>query len=58
MDIFQNLFGKVSSGGYVQIDDYGHREGCRKAVEDFQKAKNIRFDLQQIDYTGFGFRKD
>ena len=57
MDIFCNLFGKVPSGGYVQIDDYGHWEGCRKAVEDYQKAKNIIFALEQIDYTGFGFRK-
>lgn len=57
MDIFSNLFEKVSAGGYVQIDDYGHWEGCRKAVEDYQKAKGVRFPLEQIDYTGFGFRR-
>jgi len=57
MDIFCNLFEKVPLGGYVQIDDYGHWDGCRKAVEDYQKAKNMRFALEQIDYTGFGFRK-
>jgi hypothetical protein len=57
MDIFSNLFEKVPAGGYVQIDDYGHWEGCRKAVEDYQKAKGVRFPLEQIDYTGFGFRR-
>lgn len=57
MDIFRNLFEKVSAGGYVQIDDYGHWEGCRRAVEDYQKIQGIKFFLEQIDYTGFGFRK-
>lgn len=57
MDIFSNLFEKVPVGGYVQIDDYGHWEGCRKAVEDYQTAKGVRFSLEQIDDTGFGFRR-
>jgi hypothetical protein len=57
MEIFSNLFEKVPQGGYVQIDDYGHWDGCRKAVQDYQTAKKIRFPLEQIDYTGFGFIK-
>lgn len=31
----EHLFGKVVSGGFVIIDDYGAYEGCRRAVDEF-----------------------
>ncbi|MBP0001016.1 MAG: glycosyltransferase [Cyanobacteria bacterium SID2] len=58
IDIFQNLYDRVVPGGAVQIDDYGHWEGCRKAIEDLQAQWCVRFNLQPIDYTGVWFRKD
>ena len=57
MDIFNNLYARVVPGGFIQIDDYGWWEGCRQAVEDFQKKSGLRFDLKQIDETGFCFRQ-
>jgi tetratricopeptide (TPR) repeat protein len=57
MDIFSNLYDVVIPGGVVQIDDFGHWEGCRKAVRDFERMSGGIFDLQRIDYTGAWFQK-
>jgi len=57
MEIFSNLYGAVTAGGVVQIDDYGHWEGCRQAVHDFELTSGEVFDLQKIDYTGVWFKK-
>jgi Macrocin-O-methyltransferase (TylF) len=40
MDILQNLYDKVSPGGFVIIDDY-HLEPCRRAVTDFRASHEI-----------------
>jgi glycosyltransferase involved in cell wall biosynthesis/predicted O-methyltransferase YrrM len=57
MDIFNNLYDSVVPNGIVQIDDYGHWEGCRKAVHEFEHSRGERFSLHQIDYTGVWFQK-
>jgi predicted O-methyltransferase YrrM len=46
------LFDRVSPGGVIQIDDYGHWEGARKAVDEFLKGRGLRPSLRWIDYTG------
>lgn len=30
-----HLYDRVSPGGFIQIDDYHHWQGCRKAVDEF-----------------------
>lgn len=57
MEIFSNLYDAVVPGGVVQIDDFGHWEGCRKAVRDFERMSGEVFDLRKIDYTGVWFHK-
>jgi predicted O-methyltransferase YrrM len=47
-----HLFDRVSPGGVIQIDDYGHWEGARKAVDEFLDARGLRPRLRWIDYTG------
>ena len=39
----------VSKNGVVMIDDYGHHQGCRKAVDEYFKNKNVW--LHRVDYT-------
>jgi hypothetical protein len=34
------------------IDDYGHWQGARKAVDDYFASNNLTYLLQRIDYTG------
>jgi hypothetical protein len=57
MDIFNTLYDRVVSDGFIQIDDYGHWEGCRQAIHEFERSQNVSFPLRTIDYTGVWFRK-
>ena len=47
-----SLYDRVSRGGVVQIDDYGHWKGARKAVDEFLAARCIPGPLRYLDYTG------
>ncbi|MEK6578396.1 MAG: TylF/MycF/NovP-related O-methyltransferase [Bdellovibrionota bacterium] len=47
-----HLFSRVSPGGVVIIDDYGHWAGARKATDEFLKKTGIPLLLNRIDYTG------
>ena len=42
----------VGDYGVLIIDDYGHWEGAREAVDEYFSEKNIRILLNRIDYTG------
>jgi hypothetical protein len=55
--ILENLYVQTQPGAYLQIDDYGYWDGCRKAVEEFEAELGERFDLEVIDATGVCFRK-
>ena len=46
------LYGKVVSGGFVIVDDYGCYEGCKKAIDEFMKQKRVRAYLSHIDIEG------
>lgn len=49
MDI---LFPKLSKAGVLIIDDYGHWQGAKKAIDEYVKNNNIPLFLSRIDYTG------
>jgi O-methyltransferase len=51
------LYDRVVPGGFVIVDDYGHWEGCKKAVDEFLSTQPHDIDLIRIDYTGRYFRK-
>jgi O-methyltransferase len=48
----ERLYDRVSPGGIIQFDDYGHWPGARKAVDEFLRARSIDSPLRYIDYTG------
>lgn len=48
----ETFYDLVVPGGTVQIDDYGHWAGCRKATDDFFDARGIKPHLTLLDYTG------
>lgn len=54
----ENLYDKVSPGGFIQIDDYGHWVGCRKAVDEFFQGRGLNPVLTCLDYTGVQFKKE
>jgi O-methyltransferase len=51
------LYGKVSLGGYVIVDDYGVITACRQAVDDFRASESIEASLTWIDESGVFWRK-
>jgi hypothetical protein len=46
-----HLYDKVVKGGVIVIDDYGHFEGCRRAVDEFIQSCGEPVLLGHIDYT-------
>ena len=48
----EKLWPCVSSGGVLIIDDYGHFEGARDAVDKYFTSSERSILLQRIDYTG------
>lgn len=48
----QHYYPKLSKNGVMIIDDYGHWQGCKKAVDEYFKTLNYFPLLQRIDYTG------
>ncbi len=47
-----SLYPKLSSGGYVIVDDYGALPSCRQAVTDFRNEFAITAEVRHIDWTG------
>lgn len=52
----ENLYDKVSPGGYVIVDDYNSWPSCRKAVTDFLAKRSLHPDIKTIDFTGVYWR--
>lgn len=46
------LFPRLSEGGVLIIDDYGHWQGAREAVDEYFATQNYKPLLHRIDYTG------
>lgn len=48
----QHLYPRLADGGVLIIDDYGHWEGCRQAVDEYFASGAVSpVLLQRIDYT-------
>ncbi len=56
-DILIHLYDQLVPGAYVQIDDYGHWDGCRKAVHEFEQERGVQFNLHKCDGAGVWFKK-
>ena len=52
LQILEELYTQVLPEGVIQIDDYGYWDGCRSAVGEFFKKRNIMFKPHHIDSTG------
>lgn len=48
----EHLFPRLAKGGVLIIDDYGHWQGARKAIDEYIKNNHVRILLNRIDYTG------
>ncbi len=57
MDILNALYHKVSTGGYIIVDDYHLLPPCKQAVSDFRSRTGITDPIQEIDGTGVFWKK-
>ena len=48
----ETLYPRLSPGGVLILDDYGHYEGARRAADEYFEARGERPLLSRIDYTG------
>jgi O-methyltransferase len=48
----EQLFPRLVSGGVLIVDDYGHWEGARKAVDEYITRQRLHLLLCRMDYTG------
>lgn len=47
----KNLFPRLCAGGVLIIDDYGHWQGARQAVDEYLARLSIPLYLSRIDYS-------
>ena len=47
-----HLYPRLVKGGVLILDDYGHWEGARKAVDEYIEEHKPRLLLNRIDYSG------
>jgi O-methyltransferase len=48
----EHLYPRLSEGGVLIVDDYGHWQGARRAVDEYLAAAGTPLLLSRIDYTG------
>jgi hypothetical protein len=48
----QHLYPRISPGGILLIDDYGHWRGSKQAVDEYLEEHGLPLLLQRIDYSG------
>ena len=54
----EHLYDDIISGGYIYIDDYRYYKGCKKAVDEFIKRRNLKVKLTEYGEWGKYFRKE
>jgi hypothetical protein len=57
MDALDNLYDRLSAGGYVVVDDYGVMQGCRRAVHDFLAGRGLTPEIVATDASEVWWRK-
>lgn len=48
----EHLYPRISAGGVLIIDDYGHFNGARNAVDEYLSENKVPILLNRVDYSG------
>lgn len=48
----EHLYPRLSPGGVLILDDYGHWQGCRQATDEYLAEQNTTLLLSRVDCTG------
>ena len=58
MEALENLYPKLSPGGFIIVDDFGAVQGCRQAVLDYRQMHLITEDIYNIGWTGIYWQRE
>jgi O-methyltransferase len=53
----ETFYQRVSDGGFIVLDDFGHWEGAREAFYDFCMEHSIKPLIERTGYTQAFWRK-
>ena len=56
-EALENLYPKVTPGGFVIVDDYGAFAACRQAVEEYRSAHGIDEPIHFVNQSAVYWRK-
>jgi len=56
-EALEYLYPKLSTGGYVLVDDYGSLDPCKQAVEDYRDKHSINEQLVWTDHAEVYWRR-
>jgi O-methyltransferase len=57
-DALKNLYPKLSSGGFIIIDDFNYLAATRQAVVDYRSRMGITAPMHQVDWSASWWRKE
>ncbi len=57
-DVLNNLYPKLSVGGYAILDDYYISPGCRKAIDEYRALHGITEPMTRIDSNAVFWRRE
>jgi O-methyltransferase len=58
MDAIKHLYPKLSTGGYLIVDDYNLPLGCKKAIDEYREEFDITTPLIKINKQAVYWRKE
>jgi O-methyltransferase len=53
----ENLYPRLSPGGWLIVDDYGDIDACRQAVHDYRDAHGIAEPILEVDRSGVCWKR-
>jgi O-methyltransferase len=56
-DALDNLYPKLSPGGFAIVDDYRSIDACRRAVDDYRTRHDIREPIEEVDWSAVYWRR-
>ena len=57
LEVLNNLYPKLSVGGYAVFDDYQNLKDCRRAVDEYRHAHGITDPITNIDLRAVFWKK-
>lgn len=58
LDALNNLYERLSPGGYAIFDDYQNLPDCKRAIDEFRAAHGIREEIRMVDGRAAYWRRE